>query len=59
MPGFGDSKSSLTLVELFYTKWDNFTSYRSFSWTDKYNPNEAENRYVKRMIDKENLKERK
>jgi len=42
----------------FYSFYESFSSRRSFSWCDKYNPNEAPNRQVKRAIDKENNKER-
>lgn len=58
-PGFGDSKTGWDRVVEFYDYWENnFVSCKTFGWADKYNPNEAENRYVKRLIDKENKKER-
>lgn len=58
-PGFGDSKTSIDAVLEFYNFWSNFSTYKSFSWADTYDAREAPNRYVRRQIDKENLKERK
>lgn len=40
----------------FYAYWENFSTTREFAWCDKYNPNEAPNRQIKRAIDKENQK---
>jgi DnaJ family protein A protein 5 len=57
-PTFGNSTSIDTDVLNFYTFWENFVSILSFSWADKYNPNEAPNRVVRRTIEKENKKER-
>ncbi len=37
MPGFGDSSTDPSLVNDFYVKWENFVSYKNFSWADKYN----------------------
>lgn len=42
----------------FYAYWENFSTCRSFAWCDKYNPNDAPNRQVKRAIEQENKKER-
>jgi len=43
---------------LFYEQWKFFTSIKPFSYADVYNPKEAPNRRVKRIIDNENKKER-
>lgn len=42
----------------FYQYWANFSTSKKFSYADKYNPNQAPNRRVKRIIDNENKKER-
>eukprot|EP00291_Cryptomonas_curvata_P005354 CAMPEP_0172186202 /NCGR_PEP_ID=MMETSP1050-20130122/20622_1 /TAXON_ID=233186 /ORGANISM="Cryptomonas curvata, Strain CCAP979/52" /LENGTH=299 /DNA_ID=CAMNT_0012860329 /DNA_START=40 /DNA_END=936 /DNA_ORIENTATION=+ len=42
----------------FYSYWEGFSTRRSFAWCDKYNPNEAPNRQIKRAIEKENRKDR-
>ena len=55
-PGFGDSSGSSKYVYRFYNHWTNFASKMSFSWEDKYNPNDAPNRQVRRAIEKENKK---
>ena len=41
----------------FYNQWSAL-SVLSFSWEDEYNPAEAENRQVRREIEKHNKKER-
>ncbi|GBG27919.1 DnaJ-like subfamily C member 21 [Hondaea fermentalgiana] len=58
MPAFGNSKTSDKDVESFYGRWSGFISKLSFGWADLYNPNEAVNRYQRRLIDKENRKAR-
>lgn len=57
-PGFGDSKTNGEKVHEFYEWWENFTTYQTFAFAEKYNPNQAENRQVRRLIEKENKKER-
>jgi DnaJ family protein A protein 5 len=41
LPGFGISTTDIEQVLRFYSKWENFTTYKSFSWADKYNPSEV------------------
>lgn len=53
-PSFGTSMSSDADVNNFYLQWSNFSTRRSFSWLDKYNPSLAPNRGVRRSIEKEN-----
>jgi DnaJ homolog subfamily A member 5 len=43
-------------VAAFYAYWSSFNSKLSFAWEDRYNPNDAPNRDVRRAIDKENKK---
>ena len=58
-PSFG---RSITVSEYeltaFYNFWQNFVSILSFSWVDKVNPSDAPCREVRRMVEKENKKER-
>ena len=56
LPGFGDSKTNLDKVFDFYERWTNFTTEKTFGWVEQYNPNDGENRYEKRFIEKENKK---
>jgi len=57
-PGFGDSTTSLEKLQEFYKYWENFITFKSFSWKDIYNLNEAQNRQIKRLMEKDNKKER-
>ena len=54
----GDDSTPMKEVRQFYAYWENFSTCRSFAWCDKYNPNDAPNRQVKRAIEQENKKER-
>lgn len=58
-PGFGDENTNKEDVYAFYKFWENFTTLKQFAYVDQYNPNEAPNRRIKRLIEAENLKERK
>ena len=57
-PPFGDRMSSSSDTINFYNNWSNFVTILSFSWEDEYNPSEAENRQVRREIEKHNKKAR-
>lgn len=57
-PRFGDSMSYNDEILKFYEYWSDFVTMKEFSYADAYNPNVAPNRRVKRIIDKENKKER-
>lgn len=58
-PVFGHSTSSYTeTVRPFYNFWINFSSQRTFAWKDVYNTTQAPNRDVRRIMEKENKKER-
>lgn len=57
-PEFSDSKQNPEAVAAFYKFWTGFTTYKSFCWCDSYNLAEAQNRWVKRQMEKENKKER-
>lgn len=47
-PFFGDAATHQKDVLKFYNYWTNFVTLLSFSWKDKYNPNEAPDRQTKR-----------
>jgi len=57
-PLFGNSKSTAEEVFAFYSHWNNFATIKSFAWSEKYNPNEGNNRRIRRLIEGENKKER-
>ena len=40
----------------FYAHWQGFVSAKSFAWADKYDTREADNRFIRRAMDKENKK---
>jgi DnaJ family protein A protein 5 len=58
LPDLGDADSTPEQVFRFYQHWQHFSTKKKFSYADKYNPNTAPNRRVKRLIDTENKKER-
>ena len=57
-PRFGKSNENYESLKSFYNYWANFATSRCFSWADAYNPNEAPNRKIRRIIEVENTKER-
>lgn len=57
-PGFGDADSAYADISTFYDHWRGYVTKKTFAWKDKWNPNEAESRLIRRAIEKENLKER-
>ena len=56
VPLFGLSSTEDKDVLSFYLYWTNFISCLSFSFVDKYNPNDAPDRSTKRLIEKDNKK---
>ena len=57
-PPFGTHYSCADDVFAFYEGWRFFSTQKKFTYADLYNPNEAPNRRVKRLIEAENKKER-
>ncbi|CAN0191536.1 unnamed protein product [Scytosiphon promiscuus] len=57
-PSMGGSKDTFETADAFYGSWSTFVSGLSFGWVDEYNINEAENRRVRRLMEKENSKKR-
>ena len=54
-PSFGSSESSYEdVVKPFYAVWTSFSTRKTFSWKDKHNYAEAPDRYVRRLMEKEN-----
>jgi DnaJ family protein A protein 5 len=57
-PPFGLHFACAEDVFAFYDHWKHFTTCKQFSYADLYNPKDAPNRRVKRIIEIENKKER-
>jgi len=59
IPGFGKSTDEYEMVVgPFYAYWTGYSTPRSFSWLDKYDTRQGENRWVKRKMEAENKKVR-
>lgn len=57
IPEFGQSDSDYdTVVGPFYGFWNSYCTPRSFVWVEKHDTREAADRYVRRVMDKENKK---
>jgi hypothetical protein len=57
-PALGAQDTSFADVKRFYDYWCNFVSRRTFAFADQWKLNEAPNRQVKRLMEKENQKAR-
>jgi len=51
---FGDAKTSWERVNKFYKNWEKFVSWRDFTMEDEYDVMQAESRYEKRWMEKQN-----
>ncbi|EFA81671.1 DnaJ-like subfamily A member 5 protein [Heterostelium album PN500] len=58
VPMFGKSDADSADVIKFYQYWRDFVTKKRFTMADKYNTNDAPNRQIKRLMEKENQKER-
>ena len=57
IPDFGNSDSDYeTVVAPFYSFWLGYLTPRSFVWCEKHDSREANDRYVRRIMEKENKK---
>ena len=57
IPSFGKSDDDYeTVVGPFYAYWSVYSTHRSYSWLDKYDTRQGENRWVKRKMEQENKK---
>jgi len=54
VPDLGDENTDIKKVYKFYEFWENFDSWRDFSVYDEYNLDEAESRYERRYMEREN-----
>eukprot|EP01087_Luapelamoeba_hula_P010007 TRINITY_DN261_c2_g2_i3.p1 TRINITY_DN261_c2_g2~~TRINITY_DN261_c2_g2_i3.p1 ORF type:complete len:613 (-),score=212.30 TRINITY_DN261_c2_g2_i3:13-1809(-) len=57
-PAFGNALSSYDEVKRFYQFWSIFNSHKTFSWLDQYNTTQAENRRIRKLMEKDNKKAR-
>jgi len=57
-PSFGDSSSPDEVWQEFYAFFSCYSTTRTYTWLDKYDTRQAENRRVSRLMEKENKKER-
>ena len=55
---FGDENATKEEVYAFYREWEGFSSIKKFTYVDVYDPREAPNRRIKRLIDNDNNKAR-
>jgi len=59
IPSFGKSVDDYeTVVGPFYAYWTSYNTPRSYTWLDKYDTRQGENRWVKRKMEAENKKVR-
>lgn len=57
IPEFGNSTSDYDeVVAPFYAFWLSYCTPRSFVWCEKHDIREAQDRYVRRVMEKENKK---
>ncbi len=57
VPEFGSSDSDYeTVVGPFYSFWLGYCTPRSFVWCEKHDSRDATDRYVRRLMEKENKK---
>jgi len=57
IPSFGDASSDYKeVVGPFYAYWSSYCTVKPYSWLDKYAIQQAENRRVWRLMEKENKK---
>ena len=59
VPEFGDMKTSINKVFRFYEFWEGFKSWRDFTVEDEYDLDQAENRYERRYMERENKRMKK
>ncbi|KAF2197483.1 DnaJ-domain-containing protein [Delitschia confertaspora ATCC 74209] len=56
-PSFGHKDDTYEdVVRSFYNGWSGFSTKKSFAWKDKYRYSDAEDRRVRRLMEKENKK---
>ncbi len=58
-PVFGTADSTDSVVDAFYKHWMNFSTKKCFVYADKYDERDVTGRYLKRVVQKENEKQRR
>lgn len=54
-PSFGHAEDEYEdVVKRFYARWAGFSTRKSFAWRDRYRASEAEDRRMRRLVEKEN-----
>jgi hypothetical protein len=48
--GFGDSTTSQERVLKFYEDWENFSTYKTFVWSEEWDTRDANSRWVRREM---------
>lgn len=58
-PSFGHAADDYyDVVRTFYASWAGFSTRKTFAWRDRYRASDAEDRRMRRLIDKENRRAR-
>merc|ERR1712141_90894 len=57
-PSFGNGNSPDNVWQEFYAFFSCYVTTRTYSWLDKYDTRQAENRRISRLMEKENKKAR-
>lgn len=56
VPDLGDANTPYTQLEIFYTFWIRFQTWREFAQLNEYEPEQAESREEKRWMERQNAK---
>jgi DnaJ family protein C protein 2 len=59
IPNIGDMKTAISRVLKFYEFWETFQTWRDFKMEDEYDCEQAENRYERRYMERENKRMKK
>ena len=52
LEGFGDSNTIEEKMLKFYEEWENFTTYKTFVWSEEWDTRQANNRWMRRQMEK-------
>lgn len=58
-PDFGHKDDDHDTVKAFYSVWVGFSTQKTFAWRDRYRTSDAEDRRMRRLMEKENQRFRK
>lgn len=56
VPDLGDADTPYATLEIFYTFWIRFQTWREFAFLNEYEPEQAESREEKRWMERQNAK---